>query len=411
MSLALHNEDGTVAGADLVPPAVVAPAPPLDPTEKLVGRLTRLSFPIWGVFWLLTIHALIFAADLLVPITASILGYFLLNAPRRWLGRIGIPDAVSAALFTLILIALLFLGGLALAEPMYDFVTDIPSLVDQGLETLQGPGGLLEPFSRAADATQTAMQEAQAATGNAAPMEVQVVDEGVGLSGSMVSLAPSLLSQLVLAVVLLYFLLASGDLFIQKAVQVAHRFEDKRQTVMTIRTIEARLGNYLGAITLINAVLGVVIGLAMWAWGLSAPVMIGAMAMALNFIPFVGAVIGAMVVAVVAFVEFGTLWTALMVFSTYYALTAIEGQIVTPTMVGQRLRLNVVAVFLAVAFFAWIWSVMGMVVAVPMLIVVKVVCDSVPRLRRVGLFLGDAEGFTPGVVGPQEDNPDLSVKA
>ena len=70
----------------------------------------------------------------------------------------------------------------------------------------------------------------------------------------------------------------------------------------------------------------------------------------------------------------------------------------TPTLVGQRLRLNVVAVFLAVAFFAWIWSVMGMVVAVPMLIVVKVVCDSIPRLRRVGLFLGDAEGFIPGSV-------------
>jgi predicted PurR-regulated permease PerM len=101
-------------------------------------------------------------------------------------------------------------------------------------------------------------------------------------------------------------------------------------------------------------------------------------------------------VGIIAFVEFGTLWTAMLVFATYYTLTALEGQLITPTLVGQRLRLNVVAVFLAVAFFAWTWSVMGMVVAVPMLIVVKVVCDSVPRLRRIGLFLGDAEGFMPG---------------
>ncbi|TFL19923.1 AI-2E family transporter [Jannaschia formosa] len=375
-----------------------------DPTAKLVGRLTRLSFPIWGMFWLAVVHALIFASDILVPITASVLGYFLLNAPRRWLARLGIPDGVSAALFTILLGALLVLGGLALADPMYAFVTDIPSLIEEGLAELQGPGGLLEPFARAADATNEAMREAQTSDGEAPPVAVEVVNEGPGLGGSVVTLAPGLLSQIVLSVVLLYFLVASGDLFIQKAVQVARRFEDKRQTVMTIRTIEARLGNYLGAITLINAGLGVAIGTAMWICGLPTPIMIGAMAMALNFVPFVGAVVGALVVGVIAFVEFGTVWSAILVFLTYYALTSFEGQFVTPTLVGQRLRLNVVAVFLAVAFFAWIWSVMGMVVAVPMLIVVKVVCDSVPRLRRVGLFLGDAEGFLPGAA--RLDEPD-----
>ncbi|PWJ13252.1 AI-2E family transporter [Jannaschia seohaensis] len=375
-----------------VPPRPDLPDRP-DPTDLLVGRLTRLSFPIWGIFWILMIHALIFASELLVPITASILGYFLLNAPRRWLARLGVPDAVSAAFFAILLVAALFLGGLALADPMYAFVTDIPVLLQEGLASLQGPGGFLEPFSRAADATEAAMREAQSARGEAAPLAVEVVNEGQGLGGSVVSLAPGLLSQLVLSVVLLYFLVASGDLFIQKAVQAADRFEDKRNTLTTIRMIEARLGNYLGAITLINAGLGLVIGLAMWVWGMPTPVMIGAMAMALNFVPFVGAVVGALVVAVIAFVEWGSLWTALLICATYYALTAIEGQLVTPTLVGQRLRLNVVAVFLAVAFFAWIWSVMGMVVAVPMLIVVKVVCDSVPRLRRIGLFLGDAEGF------------------
>lgn len=364
----------------------------------MAAVVRRMSFPIWGTFWLLLIYGLIYASDLLIPVTAAILGYFLLNAPRRWLSRVGIPATVSAALFTILLIASLFLGGLALAEPMYDFVTDIPSLVDEVLASLNGPGGLLEPFSRAAEATQEAVEEAQAASGEAVPVEVAVVNEGPGLGGSVMTVAPGLLSQLVLAVALLYFLVASGDLFIQKAVQAADRFEDKRQTVVTIRTIEARLGNYLGAITLINAGLGVVIGTAMWLWGMPSPAMIGAMAMVLNFIPFVGAVVGSLVAAVIAFVAFGTVGAAAAVFATYYALTAFEGQFVTPTLVGQRLRLNVVAVFLAVAFFAWIWSIMGMVVAVPMLIVIKVVCDSIPRLRRIGLFLGDAEGFVPGSI-------------
>jgi predicted PurR-regulated permease PerM len=378
----------------------LAPRAEVPRGAKLRGRLERISTPVWGIFWLLIVHGLIYAADILVPITAAIMGYFLLNAPRRWLGRIGVPAAASAVLFTVMLIAALFLGALALAEPMVDFVTDIPSLIDEVLASTNGPGGLLEPFSRAAEATQEAVSTAQAAGGEAEPVEVSVVNEGPGMAGSMVSVAPGLLSQIVLAVALLYFLVASGDLFIQKAVQVADRFEDKRQTVLTIRTIEARLGNYLGAITLINAGLGVCIGVAMWLLSVPSPVMIGAMAMVLNYVPFVGAVVGSLVVAVIAFVTFGTVGSALGVFATYYALTAFEGQFVTPTLVGQRLRLNVVAVFTAVAFFAWTWSIMGMVVAVPMLIVLKVVCDSVPRLQRIGLFLGDAEGFLPSSLTP-----------
>ncbi|MEM7490671.1 MAG: AI-2E family transporter, partial [Pseudomonadota bacterium] len=100
---------------------------------------------------------------------------------------------------------------------------------------------------------------------------------------------------------------------------------------------------------------------------------------------------------------FGDPWAGLGVFGTYYALTAFEGQIVTPALVGQRLRLNVTMVFLSVAFFAWIWSVIGMVVAVPMLIVAKVICDAIPKLRKVGLFLGDAEGFVPAATPPSRE--------
>jgi predicted PurR-regulated permease PerM len=372
--------------------------------DALMGRLARLSFPIWGVFWLLVVYALIYAADILVPITAAVMGYFLLNAPRRGLARLGLPDAVSAALFTIVLIAALFLGGLALAEPMVDFVRNIPSLIDEVLASANAPGGLLEPFTQAAEATEEAVEQAQAPTGEAGPVEVEVVNEGPGLSSSVVTIAPGLLSQIVLAVALFYFLVSSGDLFIQKAVQAADRFEDKRATLRTVRTIEARLGNYLGAITLINVGLGVAIGGAMWLYGMPSPFMIGAMATVLNFIPFAGAVIGALVAAVVGFVSFGTLGAAAGAFAIYYALTAFEGQFVTPTLVGQRLRLNVVAVFLAVAFFAWCWSIMGMVVAVPMLIVAKVVCDSIPRLNRVGLFLGDAEGFLPREVRRTADD-------
>jgi predicted PurR-regulated permease PerM len=376
------------------------PDPAGEPSEGAVLRDRTahrparhpLQVPVTGIFILLLVYALIFASPFLLPVTTAILGYFLLNAPRRILERVGVPAPAAAAIFVLFIAVALVVAALALAEPLYDFVADIPRLIEQILAQLTGPGGPLEAFSVAAEATEDAL----AAAGGAEPLPVEVVGNGGGFATSVATLAPGLLGQVVFALCLLFFLVASGDLFIQKAVQVADRFEDKRKTVRTIRRIEARLGAYLGAITLINAGLGACIGTAMWWWGLPSPWLIGLMAAALNFIPFLGAVVGSGIAGIIGFITFGDPWTGLAVFATYYGLTSFEGQFVTPSLVGQRLRLNVVMVFLSVAFFAWIWSVIGMVVAVPMLIVLKVTCDAIPRFQKVGLFLGDAEGFAPG---------------
>ena len=362
---------------------MTAPAPTEQPARH------PLTVPVTGIFLILLIQALIVASSFLLPVTAALLGYFILNTPRRGLERLGIPSPATAAIFTIVLAGVLVTGGMALAQSITTFVSDIPALLDQMVAVLTGPGGPLEAFSVAADATD------EVVGGAADPVQVELVGEGPGIPTSIFAAAPGLLSQIVFAVCLLFFLVASGDLFVQKAVQVADRFQDKRNTVVTIRTIERGLSNYLGAITLINIGLGVAIGVAMWLWGLPSPWLFGLMATALNFIPFVGAVIGATIAGVTGFLETTDIWTGVMVLTTYYALTAFEGQFVTPTLVGQRLRLNTTIVFLSVAFFAWVWSIMGMVVAVPMLIVIKVICDVIPRFRKVGLFLGDAEGFLP----------------
>ena len=348
-----------------------------------------LLVPVTGIFILMMIQALIVGAPFLIPVTTAVLGYFILNAPRRALARLGVPSPVAAAIFTLAIGGILTLGGMALSEPVTDFVSDIPGLIEEVLGSLTGPAGPLESLNRAAEATEKVMGENSAE----APMKVQVVG-GSGLATSVALVAPGVVGQVVFAMFLLFFLVSSGDLFIQKAIQIVDRFQDKKTTLATIRVIEARLGNYLGAITAINIGLGITIGAAMWLWELPSPWLVGGMATVLNFIPFVGAVAGSLIAGVIAFVAFSDPFAALGVMGTYYVLTALEGQLVTPTLIGQRLRLNITMVFLSVAFFAWIWSVMGMVVAVPLLIVIKVVCDAIPGMRKAGLFLGDAEGFS-----------------
>ncbi|MBM2577811.1 AI-2E family transporter [Jannaschia sp. Os4] len=373
-----------------------------DPRPGLPTRPPRhpLTVPIWGLFLMALVAALVWAAPFLLPVTTAVLFYFILSAPRRALARIGIPAPVTALGVTALLIGAIVFAGIVLADPVTKFVADIPTLLERSLSSLTAPGGPLEAFAVAADAT----EEVVAQTGAQQPVPVEMVSDS-GIAYSLVSVAPGVLGQIVFSVCLLFFLVSSGDMFTQKAVQSMDRFEDKRRTVRTVRAIEERLGNYLGAITLINVGLGVAIGAAMWWWGLPSPWLIGIMATFLNFIPFVGAVIGALVTGLVAFTGSMDLWFGLGAAGTYYLLTSIEGQFVTPTLVGRRLSLNVTMVFLSVAFFAWIWSVMGMVVAVPTLVVLKIVCDAVPRLRKLGLFLGDAEGFIPVI---KDDEPDAA---
>ncbi|MEM7710903.1 MAG: AI-2E family transporter, partial [Pseudomonadota bacterium] len=192
------------------------------------GREDRhpLQVPITGIFILMLIQALIFASEFLLPVSIAILGYFLLNVPRRGLQRLGLSAPLIATLFTVTIGVVIALAGMALADPIYNFVADLPTLLEQAMIQLTGPGGPLEAISRAADAT----EEVLAAAGEEQPVQVEVVSSGGGMAASVAALAPGLLSQIVFALCLLFFLTASGDLFIQKTVQAVDRFEDKRKT-------------------------------------------------------------------------------------------------------------------------------------------------------------------------------------
>ena len=154
-----------------------------------------------------------------------------------------------------------------------------------------------------------------------------------------------------------------------------------------MRDVEGQISRYLLTIAAINVGLGIAVGLAMWALGMPTPLLWGAMATLLNFLPFIGSVIGGAVVAMVALLHFETLGTAAVVPLAYLACTTVEGQFVTPMVVGRRLRLNTAAVFVAVAFWSFLWSIPGALMAVPILVVLKVLCDNIEDWRGFGRFL------------------------
>ncbi|QAX28783.1 AI-2E family transporter [Leisingera sp. NJS204] len=366
------DNDEQPAGSDTVEPAET-------PGFK------RLEFPIMGIFGLLLLQALVSASDFLVPVITAVLGYFVLNRPRRWLGQAGVPPVLSAALFTVLLAVIIVILLVQLSSPAAQFIEDLPSLMEEIKQKLTASGGALEAINDAADAAEEIMADQDADT-----VAVEVVSN-TGVAATIFSMAPGFLSRIAFALLLLFFLVASGDMFLTKTVQSFNRFSDKRRAVEVLYAVEDRLGYYLGGITIINAGLGVAIAIAMHLWGLPNALVFGFTAFGLNFVPFLGGLMGASIAAAVAFVSLDGTWAAAGVFATYVLLTSIEGQLITPLVISRRMRLNTTVVFLSVAFFAWIWSVMGMVIALPILIVIKIVCDETGTLQTFTRFIGDEE--------------------
>lgn len=347
--------------------------------------LRRLELAAVGIFSLLLLQGMVWASDFLIPVTAAFLGYFVLSKPRRWLTKIGIAPVISAALFTALLTALIVLLLVQLSAPAAQFIEDLPSLMEEIKQKLSASGGTLEAINDAAVAAEEIMADQDAET-----VAVEVVSN-TGVAATIFSMAPGFLSRIMFALILLFFLVASGDMFLIKTVQSFERFSDKRRAVEVLHSIEERLGYYLGGITIINAGLGLAVTIAMTLWGLPGAVLLGFMAFGLNFVPFLGGLAGATIAAAIAFVSLDGTWAAAGVFGTYIFLTSIEGQFITPVVISRRMRLNTTVVFLTVAFFAWIWSVMGMVVALPILIVVKIACDETKSLQTLARFLGDVD--------------------
>ena len=368
--------------------------------EAGAPRERRSSGPVprWaviGIFLLLAMQAITYAQAFLMPVVLAMLLALVFSPVRRGMERWRIPAGLGAAAIVTALVIGFGAIALSLVAPVAGLVDDAPTIAAEVRTKLQDLRGAADDVAQVAAqvdqiATGTGPAEATADAAAAAGEEdapQRVVVEESGAAMSLAVTAPAVLAQVALTLVLLFFLLASGDMFYEKVVHVIPRFSDKRRAVRIAFDIERRLSHYLLTITIINAGLGVCVGLAMWAIGMPTPLLFGVIAFVFNFVPYVGAVAGIAVATAVAIVSLDTLGLALATGAIYFALTSLEGQFVTPYFVGRSLRLNVVVVFLSVTLWAWLWSVVGMLVATPVLVAIRTLCEHIDALEPLGDFL------------------------
>ena len=363
---------------------------PLDETAPAAAeyrrKRPRASWAVIGIFLLLAVAGLAYARMFLTPVLLAFLLALVFSPVRRALTRMGLSTGLAAVSIVLSLVTTLLVVGTLLATPVIGWIENAPQI-----------GGRLEERVRELR-TSLAGNESGKSVGEVvedlkdavAPSEadeptVRIAD--VGLMEQLVALVPSIAVQTILVLVLLLFLLASGDLFYEKIVQEMPRFRDKRRAMKIAHGIERKLSRYLLTITTINAGLGVCVGVSMWLLGMPDPLLFGVIAWLFNYVPYVGAIAGSALTLAVGLLTFDGFWPAVLPGLVYYALTAVEGQFVTPYLVGRNLKLNTVVVFVTIAFWAWLWSVIGMLIAVPLLVAIRTFCEAIPRLRPVANFL------------------------
>ncbi|WP_375257515.1 AI-2E family transporter [Citreimonas sp.] len=354
--------------------------------DPAVAERSRVSFaPAWaviGIFLMLLVGGMAYARSFLMPVVLALLLQLVFSPLRRQMERMGLSAGLAAGIIMTVLVGALILAGAGLAVPARDWISRAPDLSYELREKIEQIRGTTETVTNAAE------QIDNLAEGEEEPgvQRVKVEEEGGGALSMALSL-PGILAQVVFTLILLFFLLASGDMFNEKLVHVMPTFRDKRRAVRVAYDIERKLSRYFLTITAINAGLGVAVGLAMWWLQMPNPALLGVAAFLLNFIPYLGALLGVLGASLIAFVTLDTVEQSVIVGAVYFALTTIEGQLITPVLVGRSLRLNPVVVFLSVTLFAWLWSVVGMLVATPLLVALRTFCDHVPALSSVGHFL------------------------
>ena len=344
---------------------------PTDPKTIFLG----------GLFTFAALAVLYIASEIILPLVLALVLKILLQPLVRLLERIRIPRAAGGILAVLLVLLAFAATISALAGPATDWAARLP----QAIPKLRDSFGVLKgPI----DTVQHMMHQLDALAGGgpgAGPQAPAV--KSASLLGAVFSGTAAATTGLLTTLLMLFYLLVSGETFLRRLVEILPRFKDKRQAVELSADIERNVSAYLLTVTCINALVGAATGCVMWLCGVANPVLWGAVAFVVNFVPILGPMVGIVIFLMASVLALGVTWFALLPVGLYLGIHVIEGEIATPMLLARRFTINPVAVMLALIFWYWMWGVAGAILAVPLLAITKIVCDDLRPLRALGHLL------------------------
>jgi predicted PurR-regulated permease PerM len=355
---------------EVVPPAEEPEEMPLPSDPKIIF--------LGGLFGLALLAAVYVAAEIVLPLVLAVVISLLLQPAMRLLERWHVPRLLAALLLILAVFGTIVGLGAAIAGPASTWAGKLPGAIprlQERLSFLQEPINTLQRF------LQQVESYGQPAGGPA------VSAEGSTLITKLFTGTRHFASGLFTTILFLFFLLVSGDTFLRRLVEILPSFSDKRQAVDIFQQVESDISAYLVTITLMNAAVGIATAMVMWLTGIGDPVLWGAVAFLLNFVPIIGPVSGAVIFLLAGLLTVDTLWQAFLPAGLYLGIHLIEGQLITPMLLAKRFILNPVIVIISLVFWFWMWGAPGAILSVPMLAITKIICDRVRPLAAFGHFL------------------------
>lgn len=370
------------APEEAVQPKPAVPNPPRPATFKDLFEAQDVTKMVGLIMLSLALmYTVYFAKPILLPVFLALLLAILLLPLVKLICQIGIPQTLGSFLVVALLTGATGVGGYQLAGPALEYLDFGPNLV---LNVERKLADLKLPLQKAREASEkiAEMTNIEEKDGSQ-PARVVVMDKS--LAETMAEHVQSTIFTGVITVVLLFFLLAEGPRTISRIVESMQVNERRRRTRRVFLEIQWKISVYLRTVTLINTALGILTAGLMWALGMPSPLLWGAMAGFLNFLPYIGPAITAGIIALVALLTFDS-WTQILLPPLgFYVLTSIEGQVVTPMILGRQLTLNPILVFGTVLLWGWLWGVPGALLAVPILAIGKIIVNNLeeapPALR------------------------------
>ncbi|MEO8560614.1 MAG: AI-2E family transporter [bacterium] len=371
--------------ATATPAAPGAPPPDLGRTGDAVDSTRGRSVQATVLTTLALLYTLYFAREFLVPIIFALLLNFLLSPLIRRLVRLHIKPPISAAVLVLLLIGAVGEGAYQLSGPAQRWAMTAPQSFAKAQVKLRS---IIRPVQQV---TKNVQRAADAVGAQSEKAPGVVVQSGPSVSSRLFGTTQRIAAGLLEIFILLYFLLAGGDLFLQKLIKVLPHFSDKVKAVEIARATEAAVSAYLSTALLVNVVEGAMVAAVLWLLGMPNVLLWGALVACFEFVPYLGALAAVVVLTVAGLTTYDEVARALLVPGSFLAINLLQANLVTPMLLGHRLTLNPVAIFIGLAFFFWIWGVPGAFLAVPLLATFKIFCDHIVSLAAIGEFLGQRD--------------------
>jgi predicted PurR-regulated permease PerM len=391
---------GIEPAKDPLPPTEGAPGEPPPVVVDVDAPVGIRNLPLAVLAVIAVILLLQYASSVFIPIVIAILISYALSPAVTALQKHGVAPAFGAGIVLVLLLTLLGVGTYTLSGQVGQIIDQVPAaahrLRDRFEKRTLTKGTVVEKVQRAAqevDKTAAAATPDSTATPTKGVTQVEIVQQPFTLSNYLWSGGMTVLNfagQFVLVVFLVYFFLVTGDLYKRKLVKIAGpTFSQKKLTVQILDEINRQIESFMKVQVLTSALVAAATAAALWWLGLNQYIIWGLLAGIFNSIPYLGPVLVTGGLGLVAFMQFDSIPKTVTICTVAFLITSLEGFLLTPALMSRAARINSAAIFTGLLFWSWIWGVWGTVLAVPMLMMLKAVCDHIEDLQPIGELLGE----------------------